>query len=69
MPGVILSILLILNLRNGLGSRTSPAIRRPGSSASLLILSVLIPNLVVAARSRFSREDDVARRIRMTQVD
>jgi rhamnose transport system permease protein len=57
MPGVILSILLVLNLRNGLGLANVTGNTQTGVVGVLLILSVLIPNLLVAARSRFSREE------------
>jgi rhamnose transport system permease protein len=56
MPGVILSILLILNLRNGLGLANVTGNTQTGVVGVLLILSVLIPNLLGAARSRFARE-------------
>jgi len=56
MPGVILSILLILNLRNGLGLANVTGNTQTGVIGVLLILSVLIPNLVAAARTRFGRE-------------
>ena len=55
MFGVFLSILLILNLRNGLGLANVTGNTQTGVIGVLLILSVLIPNLVGAARSRFSR--------------
>ncbi len=60
MPGVILSILLILNLRNGLGLANVTGNTQTGVVGVLLILSVLIPNLVGAARSRFARDEPVA---------
>ncbi|MEO5885335.1 MAG: ABC transporter permease [Candidatus Limnocylindrales bacterium] len=56
MPGVILSILLILNLRNGLGLANVTGNTQTGVIGVLLILSVLIPNLVAAIRTRFGRE-------------
>jgi rhamnose transport system permease protein len=56
MPGVILSILLILNLRNGLGLANVTGNTQTGVVGVLLILSVLIPNLLGAARSRIARE-------------
>jgi rhamnose transport system permease protein len=54
--GVLLSTLLVLNLRNGMqlaniGGNTQTAV-----VGALLILSVLIPNLAVMLRSRFRRE-------------
>ncbi|MBA3236258.1 MAG: ABC transporter permease [Chloroflexi bacterium] len=55
MPGVILSILLILNLRNGLGLANVTGNTQTGVIGVLLILSVLIPNLVAAARTRRPR--------------
>ena len=59
MPGVILSILLILNLRNGLGLANVTGNTQTGVIGVLLILSVLIPNLVGSARSRLGREEAV----------
>lgn len=70
MPGVILSILLILNLRNGLGLANVTGNTQTGVVGVLLILSVLIPNIVGAARSRFAREETVTvTSPGMTQVD
>jgi rhamnose transport system permease protein len=70
MPGVILSILLILNLRNGLGLANVTGNTQTGVIGVLLILSVLIPNLVASARSRFAREEGVAiTSPGMTQID
>ena len=54
MIGVILSILVILNLRNGLGLANVTGNTQTGVVGVLLILSVLVPNLVGAARSRFA---------------
>jgi rhamnose transport system permease protein len=70
MFGVFLSILLILNLRNGLGLANVTGNTQTGVIGVLLILSVLIPNLVGAARSRFAREENVTvTSPGMTQVD
>jgi rhamnose transport system permease protein len=70
MPGVILSILLILNLRNGLGLANVTGNTQTGVVGILLILSVLIPNLLTAARSRFaSDEPPTVAAPGMTQVD
>jgi rhamnose transport system permease protein len=55
MAGVILSILVILNLRNGLALANATGNTQAGVIGSLLILSVLVPNLVGAARSRARR--------------
>jgi rhamnose transport system permease protein len=55
MTGVILSILLILNLRNGLGLANVTGNTQTGVVGLLLILSVLVPNLVSMARRRFRR--------------
>jgi rhamnose transport system permease protein len=55
MAGVILSILLILNLRNGLGLANVTGNTQTGVVGLLLILSVLVPNLVVVGRRRFRR--------------
>ncbi len=70
MPGVILSILLILNLRNGLGLANVTGNTQTGVIGVLLILSVLVPNLVAAARNRFARDEPVTvTSPGMTQVD
>jgi rhamnose transport system permease protein len=55
MAGVILSILVILNLRNGLALANATGNTQAGVIGALLILSVLLPNLVAAARSRARR--------------
>jgi rhamnose transport system permease protein len=55
MAGVILSILVILNLRNGLALANATGNTQAGVIGALLILSVLLPNLVAAARSRTRR--------------
>jgi len=55
MAGVILSILLILNLRNGLGLANITGNTQTGVVGMLLILSVLLPNLASAARVRIRR--------------
>jgi len=70
MPGVILSILLILNLRNGLGLANVTGNTQTGVIGGLLILSVLLPNIFGAARSRFSQEQPpIAVSPGMSQVD
>jgi rhamnose transport system permease protein len=50
--GVFLSILLILNLRNGLGLVNVSGNAQTGVLGALLILSVLLPNLARSARAR-----------------
>ena len=55
MAGVILSILVILNLRNGLALANATGNTQAGVIGALLILSVLVPNLVAAARARPQR--------------
>lgn len=54
--GVLLSILIVLNLRNGMGLANLSGHLQTGVIGSLLILSVLLPNLVNAARERLNRE-------------
>lgn len=58
IAGVILSILLILNLRNGLGLLNVSGNAQTAVLGALLILSVLIPNLL---RGRFGRGTATAR--------
>ena len=55
MAGVILSILVILNLRNGLALANATGNTQAGVIGALLILSVLVPNLIAAARARAVR--------------
>lgn len=50
--GVFLSILLILNLRNGLGLLNVSGNAQTGVLGALLILSVLLPNIVRNVRAR-----------------
>ena len=46
LVGVALSILIILNLRSGLGLANIQATTQTGIIGALLIASVLVPNLV-----------------------
>jgi rhamnose transport system permease protein len=55
MPGVLLSIYLVLNLRNGLVIAGVTGNTQTGIIGLLLILSVLVPNLVTKARGRMRR--------------
>jgi rhamnose transport system permease protein len=55
MVGVMLSILLILNLRNGLGLLGVSGNTQTGVIGALLILSVLLPNLASDVRRRLAR--------------
>jgi rhamnose transport system permease protein len=54
--GVLLSILIILNLRNGMSLANLTGHIQTGVIGTLLILSVLVPNLVSAARERLKRQ-------------
>ena len=58
MVGVLLSILLVLNLRNGMTIGGITGNTQTGVIGLLLILSVLIPNLVSRAQGRFRRHTD-----------
>ncbi len=53
--GVLLSVLIILNLRNGMGLANLSGHVQTGVIGVLLILSVLAPNLASAARASWSR--------------
>jgi rhamnose transport system permease protein len=53
--GVLLSILIILNLRNGMGLLNVPGENQTGVIGALLILSVLGPNIVLGVREAWSR--------------
>ena len=60
MAGVILSILVILNLRNGLALANATGNTQAGVIGALLILSVLLPNVVATIQARRSRAAAVA---------
>jgi rhamnose transport system permease protein len=53
--GVLLSILIILNLRNGMGLLNVPGENQTGVIGALLILSVLGPNIVQGIRETWDR--------------
>jgi rhamnose transport system permease protein len=53
--GVLLAILIILNVRNGMGLMNISGNTQTGVIGALLILSVLVPNLVRAARDAWKR--------------
>ena len=53
--GVLLSILIILNLRNGMSLANLTGHIQTGVIGTLLILSVLVPNLINAGRERLRR--------------
>ena len=55
LTGVVLSILIILNIRNGLSLVNIPGNTQTGVIGLLLILSVLIPNWLQAAQTRWNR--------------
>jgi rhamnose transport system permease protein len=59
--GVLLSILIILNLRNGMGLLNIGGDIQTGVIGALLILSVLVPNIAQEARSFWSRRRRVQR--------
>ena len=54
--GVLLSILIVLNLRNGMGLLNISGDTQTGVIGALLILSVLVPNIAQEARSFWSRQ-------------
>jgi rhamnose transport system permease protein len=53
--GVLLSILIILNLRNGMGLLNLTAEAQTGAVGLLLILSVLVPNMARGLQERWGR--------------
>jgi rhamnose transport system permease protein len=59
--GVFLSILIVLNLRNGMGLLNVPGDTQTGVIGALLILSVLVPNVAQEARGIWSRRRHVQR--------
>ncbi len=60
MLGVLLSTYLVLNLRNGLVIAGVTGNTQTGIIGLLLILSVLLPNMAAAARSRLKRRSESA---------
>lgn len=56
MFGVLLSILLVLNLRNGMGLLNISGNAQTGVVGALLILSVLIPNIVSRVQQVMQRQ-------------
>lgn len=52
LVGVALSILIVLNLRNGMGLASITGNTQTSVVGALLILSVLVPNLVTTIRNR-----------------
>ncbi len=59
--GVLLSILIVLNLRNGMGLLNIPGDTQTGVIGALLILSVLVPNIAQEVRSLWSRRQRAQR--------
>ena len=59
--GVILSILIILNLRNGMGLLNITGEIQTGVIGALLILSVLVPNIGRGVRDAWNRRRRVQR--------
>jgi len=55
LRGVLLSILIILNLRNGMGLANLSMNMQTGVIGLLLILSVLVPNMAGSARAALAR--------------
>jgi rhamnose transport system permease protein len=54
--GVALSILIILNLRNGMGLANITGNTQTSVIGALLILSVLVPNMANSLRSRWKEK-------------
>ncbi len=59
--GVLLSILIILNLRNGMGLLNVPGENQTGVIGALLILSVLGPNIGRGVRDAWNRRHRIQR--------
>ena len=59
LMGVFLSILIILNLRNGMSLVNIPGATQTGVIGLLLILSVLVPTQLAQVRGRFHRRRQV----------
>ena len=69
MTGVILSLLLILNIRNGLGLANVTGNTQTGVVGALLLLSVLVPNVVASVRARRRHDPDAAPPLPAMQTD
>jgi rhamnose transport system permease protein len=65
LRGVLLSILIILNLRNGMGLAYLSANVQTGVIGMLLILSVLLPNLTGSARAALARRRAAAQPVEL----
>ena len=61
--GVLLSVLIVLNLRNGMGLLNVPGENQTGVIGALLILSVLGPNIVQGIRETWNRRNNQRRRL------
>jgi rhamnose transport system permease protein len=61
--GVLLSVLIILNLRNGMGLLNVPGENQTGVIGALLILSVLGPNIARGAMEAWSHRHVQRRRV------
>ena len=61
--GVLLSILIILNLRNGMGLLNVPGENQTGVIGVLLILSVLVPNIGGGIKDAWSRRHVQRKRV------
>lgn len=59
--GVLLSILIILNVRNGMGLANISGEIQKGFIGVLLILSVLVPNIATKAQESLSRRRRISR--------
>ena len=66
--GVLLSILIILNLRNGMGLANVSGEIQKGVVGVLLILSVLVPNLAGRAQATLSRRRRMSRTAEITET-
>jgi rhamnose transport system permease protein len=69
MFGVVLSIFVILNLRNGLQLANFTGNTQLGVIGTLLILSVLVPNVFSSVRARLGRRQTVRRGGRGVDLD
>jgi rhamnose transport system permease protein len=67
LRGVFLSILIILNVRNGMGLAYMSANLQAGVIGLLLILSVLVPNLVSGLRARMARRYGMVRSLEVAE--
>jgi rhamnose transport system permease protein len=69
LRGVLLSILIILNVRNGMGLAYLSANVQTGVIGMLLILSVLVPNIASSVRATLARRRPAVRPLEEVEAE